>query len=264
VELLVVIGIIALLIAMLLPALNKVRAQARVTQCMSNQRQIAIAIRMFANEREDRAPGNNFFTFARSSGQAQDGAGLQQMFPTGANINFLPGGSSPTPDSILFRLGYLKSKEVWKCPETTPEEGGNFNRSRYGADFGEVGYYGFNLVYFGESRYNATSSGKRLESARMVNNFLLPGVPAGPARKMTKVTGGGSETLMMADRMEQLYFYFSPSGAAPSREISGPQAVHQKRTRAVCIYMDGHGEVQRVTGANGLGDGRVPSRNDPY
>jgi len=47
-------------------------------------------------------------------------------------------------------------------------------------------------------------------------------------------------------------------------EIAGPQAVHQKRTRAVCIYMDGHGEVQRVTAANAVGDGNVPSRNDPY
>ncbi len=134
VELLVVIGIIALLISMLLPALNKVRAQARVTQCMSNQRQIAIAILMFANEHDDRAPGNNFFTFARSSSpEAQDGAGLQQMFPTGADPAFFPGGAKATPDSILFRLGYLKSKEVWKCPETTPEEGGNFNRIRYNA-----------------------------------------------------------------------------------------------------------------------------------
>ncbi len=125
-----------------------------------------------------------------------------------------------------------------------------------------MGYYGFNLVYFGETRYtSANSSGKKVESA-FIWNYYYGG--RGPARKMTQVTGGGSATVMMADRMEQLYFYFSPSGAAPSSEISGPQAVHQNRTRAVCIYMDGHGEVQRVTVLNGVGDGRVPSRNDPY
>jgi len=50
VELLVVVSIIAVLVAMLLPALNKVREQARTVQCASNQRQVLLALRMYANE----------------------------------------------------------------------------------------------------------------------------------------------------------------------------------------------------------------------
>jgi prepilin-type N-terminal cleavage/methylation domain-containing protein/prepilin-type processing-associated H-X9-DG protein len=56
VELLVVIGIIALLISILLPALNKVREQAKETQCKSNMRQIWLACKNWSNENRDHVP----------------------------------------------------------------------------------------------------------------------------------------------------------------------------------------------------------------
>ncbi len=56
VELLVVIGIIAVLISILLPALNRARAQANTVKCQSNLKQLALAAIMFASEHQQYLP----------------------------------------------------------------------------------------------------------------------------------------------------------------------------------------------------------------
>ncbi len=57
IELLVVISIIALLIALLLPAIKRAREAARLVQCLSNVRQIGISFHAYAADNKNRAPG---------------------------------------------------------------------------------------------------------------------------------------------------------------------------------------------------------------
>ncbi|MHC4568031.1 MAG: type II secretion system protein, partial [Planctomycetota bacterium] len=56
IELLVVIAIIAILMAIMMPALQRVREQAREITCRSNLRQYGVAQAMYLDDHDDRYP----------------------------------------------------------------------------------------------------------------------------------------------------------------------------------------------------------------
>jgi prepilin-type N-terminal cleavage/methylation domain-containing protein len=71
IELLVVIAIIAILAAMLLPALNKSKAQARSVQCKSNLHQYGVAVAVYAQDNQGSYPFLALNVQASSSGTNQ-------------------------------------------------------------------------------------------------------------------------------------------------------------------------------------------------
>jgi type II secretory pathway pseudopilin PulG len=105
VELLVVIGIIAILIGVLLPALSRAREQSRRTACLSNLRQLGLVMQMYANDYRDQIP------IGYANGQPWTGYYICQ---SGAYFPVM---------GRLFWGNYLKSApKTFYCPSQTDNQ----------------------------------------------------------------------------------------------------------------------------------------------
>jgi prepilin-type N-terminal cleavage/methylation domain-containing protein/prepilin-type processing-associated H-X9-DG protein len=116
VELLVVIGIIAVLIGILLPALNKAREQANMVKCSSNLRQIGQAIAIYETNYAGALPASNFYV-----GLAINYASNTQLppTPTSGYVHWSALLFANQLDQYDQRFYNTSGWEMFQCPDLT-------------------------------------------------------------------------------------------------------------------------------------------------
>jgi prepilin-type N-terminal cleavage/methylation domain-containing protein/prepilin-type processing-associated H-X9-DG protein len=111
IELLVVISIIAILAALLLPALSRAKTKAQEIGCMNNKKQLVLAWTLYAGDYSERYPGNYAFD------QAMDPANASSTWCVGL-LNDLVFTPDNTNTALLLnsQLGpYARNPAVYRC-----------------------------------------------------------------------------------------------------------------------------------------------------
>jgi prepilin-type processing-associated H-X9-DG protein len=121
IELLVVIAIIAILAAMLLPALSKSKLKAQGIMCMNNTRQLMTAVHLYAGENREYFPMNVHGGVAQSGAQITSAPGSYYPWvmgwltwdtsPHNTNVNFLASDNY----SVLAKYAG-RSYKIYRCP----------------------------------------------------------------------------------------------------------------------------------------------------
>lgn len=161
IELLVVIAIISLLVSILLPSLQKAREIAKQTACISNVRNMGVAVHLYAGDfegykpaprRDDEYAGLWFFTLGRGRDNKRD------------DLNYLP-----YPRRYINETEPDKSdpgkENFWRCPSYSsfgPSAPNTF------ITYGMSRSHGYGLPF--RFDYTTTSQGHELDTGKLARN----------------------------------------------------------------------------------------------
>ncbi len=246
IELLVVIGIIAILAAMLLPALAMAKRKAQAMQCMSNQKQISVAALMYANDNSDTLvpvgslayqPGASGYTGSLGENpltdpQLQPGGSLAQFCPGNLRSSQMTSGHYYT-NWIMAGLvyPYIQNPGVYKCP----------------ADL--------SLCPYGASPMFAVDSERTYSANCYVGGMQWWDQAYKLYRKQTDLHSPGPADIWYfieenPASIDDCYFALDP--ATPTLWYNSPAVLHGQSS--VMTFADGHAQIHKWSDGNMISD----------